>query len=548
MADRLTRIVFLAATLTACLIEASAQPAEADGERLAVNPMLSWFPVFPGGVHWTAEGRKILCDASIGVELRVESAVKSAPILRADQPWEAGDIGWAQVIRDEGRYRMWYQTRPTREETTGAKGPSYLCYAESDDGFQWRKPTLGLFEFDGGKSNNILRLADKGFFVFRDPTAPPAERYRMMTRRVWHEGDDGKVLSPAEVQQQRTHNNGIKAGRTKGSPLPLRHHNVVVASHSPDGLRWTRYPEPILADGVSHDTQNTFTRDPKRGTYVGYFRSFYCYRRAIGRSENKDFLRWPDTRWNHHALIEDDPNSTLYSNAYSRYPGNPDIHLMFPAIYHQLADATDAQLMVSMDGLNWSRHTKQPIIHLGRSGQRDQGGVYPVPQLLRFPGNRKFRIPIRQAGTYHSQAYQRQQQGKPTDALAWAEWEEDRLAGITAREDGQFTLAPMLCGDRLLANFRTEKDGWIRFELAPLPVWPPLPAEGIEGYRFEDMNPLSGDQAHVPVEWSGKTGLTAHNGKRLAIRVRMHKATLYSIAMATRDKPSPINTQPKTPK
>ena len=76
MADRLTRIVFLAATLTACLIEASAQPAEADGERLAVNPMLSWFPVFPGGVHWTAEGRKILCDASIGVELRVESAVK----------------------------------------------------------------------------------------------------------------------------------------------------------------------------------------------------------------------------------------------------------------------------------------------------------------------------------------------------------------------------------------------------------------------------------------------------------------------------------------
>ena len=117
---------------------------------------------------------------------------------------------------------MWYQTRPTREETTGAKGPSYLCYAESDDGFQWRKPTLGLFEFDGGKSNNILRLADKGFFVFRDPTAPPAERYRMMTRRVWHEGDDGKVLSPAEVQQQRTHNNGIKAGRTKESPLPLR--------------------------------------------------------------------------------------------------------------------------------------------------------------------------------------------------------------------------------------------------------------------------------------------------------------------------------------
>ena len=156
-----------------------------------------------------------------------------------------------------------------------------------------------------------------------------------------------------------------------------------------------------------------------------------------------------------------------------------------------------------------------------------------MPQLLRFADDRKFRIPIRQAGTYHNQAYQRQQHSEPTDALAWAEWTEDRLAGITAREQGQFTLAPMLCGDRLLANFRTEKDGWIRFELAPPPVWPPLPAKGIPDHRFEDMKAMSGDRLHVPVEWTGKTGLTAHNGKRLAIRVRMHKATLYSVTMTT---------------
>ena len=92
----------------------------------------------------------------------------------------------------------------------------------------------------------------------------------------------------------------------------------------------------------------------------------------------------------------------------------------------------------------------------------------------------------------------------------------------------------MVSGDRLLANFRTERDGWVRFELAPQPVWPPLPTDGIEGYRFEDMTPMNGDQSHVPVIWSGKGGLAALGRKPVAIRVRMHKATLYSVAMAGR--------------
>ena len=538
MNPRTISLLAILATLGAGGLAQGADPAPADGNRppaghhlhnAKINPMLSWFPVFPGGAHWTNDGGKILCDAPTSVELRVEPAVKSAPILKADKPWETGDIGWAQVIRDQGRFRMWYQTKPAAKGPKGIIGESFLCYAESDDGFEWRKPQLGLFEFNGGKSNNILRRADKGLFVFRDPSAPPSERYRIMTRRVWHEGEGGKILDREEVERRRAANNAVKAGRAEGSLLPMSSRNVVVASHSPDGLRWTRYPEPILDDGHTHDTQNTFTHDAKRGTYVGYFRLFYGYRRAIGRSETGDFLRWPATQWSHHSLIEDAPDATLYSNAYSPYPDNPDIHLMFPAIYHQIADACDAQLMVSMDGLNWSRHTKEPIIRRGGLGERDEGGIYPVPQLLRFRDDHKFRIPIRMTPIYHNQ-----KRDEPTDAIAWAEWPEDRLAGISARGEGQFTLAPMVCGDRLLANFRTEKGGRVRFELAPPPVWPPLPAPGIEGYRFEDMTPMSGDQSHVPVNWAGKAGLTALRGKPVAIRVRMHKATLYSVAMAGR--------------
>ena len=33
---------------------------------------------------------------------------------------------------------------------------SFFCYAESDDGVHWRRPELGLVEFQGSKKNNIL--------------------------------------------------------------------------------------------------------------------------------------------------------------------------------------------------------------------------------------------------------------------------------------------------------------------------------------------------------------------------------------------------------
>ena len=67
--------------------------------------------------------------------------------------------------------------------------PSAMCYAESDDGIHWRKPSLGIVEFEGSKDNNIvladgpvpgMRIIAGLMAVTRDenPAAPPEARYK----------------------------------------------------------------------------------------------------------------------------------------------------------------------------------------------------------------------------------------------------------------------------------------------------------------------------------------------------------------------------------
>eukprot|EP01043_Picozoa_sp_COSAG02_P027643 COSAG02_NODE_1641_length_11530_cov_4.345289_14_plen_201_part_01 len=94
-------------------------------------------------------------------------------ILKIDRKWEgapgaadSGGITYATVLRGVGplaEYYMWYSSMfslstPTKENSTANK-EAYnftLCLALSDDGVVWRKPSLGIIDFDGSRANNIL--------------------------------------------------------------------------------------------------------------------------------------------------------------------------------------------------------------------------------------------------------------------------------------------------------------------------------------------------------------------------------------------------------
>ncbi len=494
---------------------------------MPTTPLLSWDTIHVGAVQWTESRDRIPCDIPRGVELRAEPATRSEPVLVPERPWEAGGLSSAQVMFDAGLYRMWYAAKGAGKRETHA-----LCYAESDDGLIWRRPDLGLNDWQGSAANNIAYAGPEAASacVLRDPHAPPESRYRIMSFTAWFEGEPGVRLDVDEGHRRLDVQNAAQPGE---EVLPVRIEGKMVGLNSSDGLRWTPIPEPLLDEW--HDTHNICAWCPDRGKYVAYLRGFYAGRRAISYAETDDFTAWPPSELIHHQTPADAPDVSLYSNCYTRYPGVAGTHLMFPAVYHQASDTVDVELAVSIDGKRWSRHAGQPIVPLADT----DASIYAEPELLRFPDEGKFRLLCHTGKAYHNEWYIETLRERARESCyQWAEWEEDRLAGIHAEGDGEFTITQRPCGDQLFANFRAEPGGWVLFELVDRLVWPPLRCKGLPGHCFQDMQPLTGDHKAHLVSWETGADLSDLRGRDVAVRVRLHKATLYSITFAGADAPA----------
>jgi len=98
---------------------------------------------------------------------------------------------YGTVLRDQGRFRMWYYPVSLGAKPTDLRqGP--ICYAESNDGIRWTKPNLGQVEFRGSKDNNAIKLPDKSTqcaAVIKDESDPdPRRRYKMVYTAAHEKG------------------------------------------------------------------------------------------------------------------------------------------------------------------------------------------------------------------------------------------------------------------------------------------------------------------------------------------------------------------------
>jgi hypothetical protein len=156
------------------------------------------------------------------------------PVLRSG-PKGTPDYGHAilygTVIKDGGRFRMWYLGMIQRELEQG-QAPGWwrpMCYAESADGVTWTKPELGLVDFNGNTRNNICRiegephsltLVNDFLSVLYEPHDPePSRRYKA-----------AYIAHPPYED--------VRGGMSKVGPREGRVCAIVCAT-SADGLSWT---------------------------------------------------------------------------------------------------------------------------------------------------------------------------------------------------------------------------------------------------------------------------------------------------------------------
>ena len=86
-----------------------------------------------------------LIDRTTGADLTLHRPEAQEVVLRYDQPWEGNSCNYITVFRDGDLYRMYYQALHVDfSQSTFIQRPEVICYAESEDGVNWDRPSLGL--------------------------------------------------------------------------------------------------------------------------------------------------------------------------------------------------------------------------------------------------------------------------------------------------------------------------------------------------------------------------------------------------------------------
>lgn len=92
---------------------------------------------------------------------------------------------YGAIVKVDGRLHMWYNGGhgPTDSSTGFIRARFAPCYAVSDDGIHWEKPSLGLVTFNGSKDNNLVDFPAEqtaALTVLYEPDDPdPQRRYKM---------------------------------------------------------------------------------------------------------------------------------------------------------------------------------------------------------------------------------------------------------------------------------------------------------------------------------------------------------------------------------
>lgn len=557
---RLTARAALLASFTASLLAASSPPVTDIGSR-----------------------RELFVDSALveglsgGAQLRLHRPIPREMALEHDLPWEGTGCVYHCVFRDGNLFRMYYRgynVNPAYESNKSGKVTHKLVlYAESTDGIHWRKPELGLHEFEGSKANNIVLTSgdldgvqidpsEMAFFKDENPAAPPDARYKALILTRLAPPKPGASATPERPQGPTAAHNG----------------RGLVALKSADGLRWTPLVKhPVITDGA-FDSQNLAFWDAERGVYRAYWRYFdrgtpdqpYVGVRSIRTATSRDFIHWENQQ---DLVYAGAPRTHLYTNAVKPYHRAPHLLIGLPVRYleRELNDGLgEARAKATPEQLrNWSASLRA-LPELDERERRAAGGserygsaITETVLMASRDGvtfkrwDEAFLPPgIEREGTWnyghqytawHVIETKSDLPGAPDELSFFATesyWTPpgSALRRYTLRLDGFVSAEAPMSGGELLTkpirfqgnvlalNFATSAAGSIRVEIQDLDG-KPLP-----GLALADCPPHFGDTIERVVTWRGGSDVGALAGRAVRLRFVLQDADLYAYQFSPRAK------------
>jgi len=396
-------------------------------------------------------------------------------VFVVDESWEGNTSAYYSIFLDGDSYKMVYRGWE-HDQNQQEVHDAVVGLAVSEDGIHWRKPNLGLFEWEGSKENNIIWMGPgaHNFTAFLDhnPSTPPSARYR--------------ALASANRS----------ARIAKG----------LLAFQSPDCLHWSYKDELVITNGA-FDSQNLAFWDTDRKEYRAYWRYFTedTRIRAIRTATSKDFIHWENEA---DLQYGDAPEQHLYTNAVQKYARAPHLFIGFPTRFlPNEGDRVEPVLMTSRDGVHFKRWNEPVIPETAPKDRKGNRSNYMAWGMLQLPGNPN------EISVYATENYKSTTPGR----LRRSTYRVDGFVALRGDRNGGSVLTKSLHykGDQLLLNYLVHDGGSLRVE-----------AIDEKGRLIGRSVPLKGDAYDQPVKWEKQPRLSEGTVK---LRFNIKNADLYSM-------------------
>ncbi len=413
-------------------------------------------------------------------EQRLHHPTPRGVVLRTDRPWEGNTSAYFTIFRDDERYRMYYRG-------SGNGSREVVCYAVSDDGIHWRKPTLELVEFDGSKQNNIIHDGrgehnyGHNFTPFKDgnPDAETGARYKAVAS---------------------THG--------------------MFAFTSPDGVDWQQLrDEPIIPSSQgAFDSQNLVFWDAAWDEYRAYWRDFRDGRRAIRTASSEDFINWTEPEWLRYQ--PDTAKRHLYTNQVMPHPRAPHIVIGFPSRYlGNRGSLVEGLFMSSRDRITFHRW-EEAFIRPGPNRDKWQNRSNYIWWGLVETETKPEGTPAVWS-LYANEGYYK---GNDSSIRRYTIRKDGFVSIQASMEGGQFISRPFtFAGDTLTLNVATSAAGAVRVEFQTPDGRP------IEDRTLSDCDLIYGDSLNRTVKWNGESNVGHLAGRPVQLRIKLKDADLYSL-------------------